>query len=132
MGKKKRVLIGLAIIISLLTGVYLYSQYNPEDYLLFPKCPVYTITGYQCPGCGSQRALHNFFQGNILMAFAHNPLIMFLVPYIMLGIYIEYISNKSASLTARLRNIFYGKWAQLTLAIVIVSYTILRNIYTIH
>ena len=132
MGKKKRVLIGLAIIISLLAGVYLYSQYNPEENLLFPKCPVYIITGYECPGCGSQRALHNLFQGNILIAFAHNPLIMLFIPYFMLGVYIEYISDRNTTLTVRLRNIFYGKWAQLTLAIGIVFYTILRNVYPTH
>ena len=128
MSKKKRALIGVSIIIAIIGGVYLYSQYNPEEYALFPKCPVYTLTGYQCPGCGSQRAFHNLFHGNIITAFMYNPLMVLLVPYASLGIYIEYIANRTNSHIIRLRDIFFGKWAVLVLAIFILLYSVLRNI----
>ena len=121
-------LIGLAIMIVLAVGIYLYSQYNPEEHLLFPKCPVYTITGYQCPGCGSQRAFHNLFHGDFYTAFMYNPLMILLIPYIFLGIFIEYIASRTNSCVIRIRNIFFDKWAVLVLAVVIFSYTILRNI----
>jgi Protein of unknown function (DUF2752). len=126
--KKKRALIGFAIIIALIAGGYLYSQYDPEESLFFPKCPVYTLTGYECPGCGSQRAFHNLFHGEIAKAFMYNPLMMLIMPYILLGVYIEYIANRNASITIRLRNFFYGKWAVLVLGVVIVLFTLLRNI----
>ena len=125
--RKKRILIGFLIIIALLTGVYLYSQYNPEDYAFFPKCPIHTITGYECPGCGSQRAFYNLFQGNFVTAFMYNPLMILLVPYILSGVYIEYIADRSVPRIARLRNILFGKWAVLVLAVVILLYCILRN-----
>ena len=128
MSRKKRVFIGFAIIIVLLAGVYLYSQYNPEDYLLFPKCLIYTLTGYKCPGCGSQRAFHYLFQGNFITAFLYNPLMMLLMPYILLGIHIEYIANRTSPHIVRLRNVFFGKWAVLVLAVIILLYSILRNI----
>ena len=128
MSRKKRVLTGLAIMIVLIAGVYMYSLYNPEEHLLFPKCPVYTFTGYKCPGCGSQRAFHNLFQGNLQTAFLYNPFIILLVPYVLLGIYIEYIANRLNPRIARLRDIFFGKWAILILAIIVMLYTILRNI----
>ena len=115
--------------ILLIIGAYLYSQYNPEDYILFPKCPIYTLTGYKCPGCGSQRALHNLFHGNFLTAFMYNPLMILLIPYVFLGIYIEYIANKSNQLIVRLRDIFFEKWALLVLAVIILLYTMLRNVY---
>ena len=127
--KKKRIFTGLAIMFIIVAGVYLYSQYNPEKNRLFPKCPVYAVTGYQCPGCGSQRAFHNLFHGNISAAFMYNPLMMFLIPYILFGVYLEYIANKLNRSIFRLRNIFFGKWAALVLIAVILCYTILRNIF---
>ena len=127
--RKNKMLTGVAFIIVIIAGIYLYSRYNPEEYLIFPKCPVYTITGYQCPGCGSQRAFHNLFHGNILTAFMYNPLMILLVPYVMFGVFIEYIANRDNTRIINLRNIFFGKWAILVLAMIFVIYTILRNIY---
>ena len=118
----------MAIIMAIIVGVYLYSQYNPEEYNIFPKCPVYTITGYKCPGCGSQRAFHNLFQGNFLTAFTYNPFMILLVPYVLLGIFIEYVANRLNPFVVRLRNIFFGKWAVLALAAIVVLYTLIRNI----
>jgi hypothetical protein len=109
--------------------IYLYSNFDPSDYAFFPKCPVYTLTGYKCPGCGSQRAFYNLFQGNFLTAFGYNSLMLILVPYILLGIYIEYIADLSGNGIQRLRNIFYGKWAILVLAVIIIAYTVLRNYF---
>jgi len=129
MGKKTRAFIGFAIIIVLITGIYVYSHYNPEEHFLFPKCPVYALTGYQCPGCGSQRALHSLFHGNIKAVFTYNAFIIFIIPYTLLGIYIEYIANRTSPRIIRLRNIFFGKWAALTIAVVILLYTILRNLH---
>ena len=53
--------------------------FNPSDFNVFPKCPFYATTGWHCPGCGSQRALHNFLHGNIIEGFKHNFLIILLV-----------------------------------------------------
>ena len=126
--KQKRVLVGLSIMVAFLAGVYLYSHYNPEDYHLFPKCPVYLLTGYECPGCGSQRAFHNLFQGNFIAAFNYNPLMILLIPYVLSGIYFEYIADRTATRIVRLRNILFGKWAAPILAVIILLYFILRNI----
>jgi len=119
---------GLAIIVVILAGIYLYSRYDPEKNILFPKCPVYTITGYQCPGCGSQRAFHSLFHGNFVAAFIYNPLMILLIPYILLGVCVEYIANRTNPRITRIRNIFFGKWAALTLAVILITYTVLRNI----
>lgn len=118
---------GLAIMIALLVGIYLYSQYNPENNPFFPKCPVFMLTGYKCPGCGSQRAFHSLFHGDFLAAFMYNPLMILLIPYVLFGIYIEYMANKANPHIIRLRQIFFGKWAILVLAVVILFYTIWRN-----
>ncbi|MDR0742806.1 MAG: DUF2752 domain-containing protein, partial [Tannerella sp.] len=123
MKKNNRIQTGIILIVVILTGIYIYAHFDPSGYAFFPKCPVYTITGYKCPGCGSQRAFYNLFQGNFATAFMYNPLMFLLVPYILFGIYIEYIANLSNKRRLRLRRIFYDKWAILILAIIIIAYT---------
>ena len=58
---------------------YFYFNYNPSVLSVFPKCPFYSITGFYCPGCGSQRAVHQFLHGHILEGLKHNFLILILV-----------------------------------------------------
>ena len=110
-----------------IVGSYLYSRYNPEDYRFFPKCPVYLLSGYMCPGCGSQRALYHLFHGHIATAFKYNPLVMLLIPYILSGIYFEYIANKSRPRIRRLRDRLFGKWAFIILLVLIAFFTFIRN-----
>lgn len=122
------------VIISVLTifivsGIYLYAKYDPESYRLFPKCPFFLLTGYKCPGCGSQRAFYHLFNGDLTTAFKYNPLIMILLPYIITGIYIEYLTDRTKPHLMHLRHILFGKWAALFLALIIVSYTIIRNLH---
>jgi hypothetical protein len=128
MKKRRNIWTGIILIVAIITGVYIYSCFDPSEHTFFPKCPVYTLTGYKCPGCGSQRAFYNLFQTDFLAAFKYNPLMFILIPYILWGIYIEYIANLSSNKRLHLRNIFYGKWAILILSVIIISYTILRNI----
>ena len=126
--RPKRIFTGLAIMLIIIAGIYIYSSYNPEEYRFFPKCPVYTLTGYKCPGCGSQRAFYHLFHGNISAAFTYNPLMMLILPYIFSGIYLEYIDGKTNPRTLCLRNLLFNKWAALVLAVIIAGYTIMRNI----
>lgn len=44
----------------------------PNNFLLF--CPLYSATGIECPGCGSQRAFHQLLHGNISGALRQNLL----------------------------------------------------------
>jgi hypothetical protein len=127
LNRKKRILTGMALTLVIVAGVYLYGHYNPEEFRFYPKCPVYLLTGYQCPGCGSQRAFHHLFQGDFATAFQYNPLVMLLIPYILTGIYIEYIANRTKPAMVRIREVLFGKWAILSLAIIIIMFTFFRN-----
>ena len=125
--KFKRIYIGIAFIIAIVAGIYLYSHFNPEEYRFFPKCPVYLLTGYKCPGCGSQRAFYHLFHGDIKAAFTYNPLMLLIVPYVLTGIYLEYFVNKANTRVARLRKSLFGPWAALVLVIIMICYMIARN-----
>ena len=62
----------------------LYFFWNPSGTNIFPKCPVYSVTGIYCPGCGSQRATHQLLNFNFLGVFQQNILYvmgLFIVGY---------------------------------------------------
>lgn len=45
-----------------------------------PRCLFKLLTGYDCPGCGSQRAFHALLHGHIARAWGYNPFVFFAVP----------------------------------------------------
>ncbi len=60
-------------------GAVLYF-FDPETAGFYPVCAVHQLTGLQCPGCGSLRALHQLTHGNIAQAWRLNPLLVALLP----------------------------------------------------
>ena len=61
----------------------LYFLFNPSDHSFFLPCPFQYATGYHCPGCGSQRAIHQLLHGNIGTAFWINPLLVLTIPILI-------------------------------------------------
>lgn len=59
----------------LLTGVAAVWYFEPASSGLFPSCPLYSMTGFACPGCGMTRGFHALFHGDILTALDFNALI---------------------------------------------------------
>jgi hypothetical protein len=45
-----------------------------------PPCPTRALLGFDCPGCGSLRAIHNILHLRFSMAFHLNPLATLLFP----------------------------------------------------
>ncbi|MBR1920988.1 MAG: DUF2752 domain-containing protein [Kiritimatiellae bacterium] len=64
-------------------GMVLLWRFNPSDFAFYPRCPFYTLTGYKCPGCGTLRALHLVFNGNLKEAIAMNPILAVFVPMLI-------------------------------------------------
>lgn len=58
---------------------------SPEDYML--PCLTKTLFGFECPGCGSQRALSLLFHGEFFSAYKMYPAIYTLIPlFLIVGI----------------------------------------------
>lgn len=123
---RKKILTTVAAIALIAAAFFLFFSLNPARYPIFPKCPFLQITGYECPGCGSQRAIHQLLHLRIGSAFRYNPLMVLLLPYIFLGIYIEYLGGKNKF--PKLHQHLFGRWAALVLFVVVVAYWIGRNI----
>ena len=110
------IIIGLAI---------LFYFVNPKEHQLFPKCIFHSVTSYHCPGCGSQRAIHNLLHLNFGGVVSNNFLFlpaMLLVAYH----YIHPILNKL--LQWELPNIFYYKNTPWIIFGVVILFWILRNL----
>ncbi len=60
---------------SVTIGSGLVWYFDPSKFNFFPVCPLYTYTGFACPGCGLTRGFHALFHGDILTALDFNALI---------------------------------------------------------
>lgn len=60
---------------------YLFAKENRTGL----SCVFYNTTGWQCPGCGGQRAVYAIFKGEFLQSIRYNPLIYF---YLILLFYL--------------------------------------------
>ena len=70
----KRVLAGAGILTAGV-AVSLVGYFNPTTAGFFPACPLFTLTGILCPGCGLTRGFHALLHGDILTALHFNALI---------------------------------------------------------
>ena len=64
--------------------ILFYYFIDPTHSHLTPKCPFWLMTGYYCPGCGSQRAVHAFLKGHIWEGIQYNYLLLPSLVYIVL------------------------------------------------
>ncbi|WP_084791423.1 DUF2752 domain-containing protein [Leyella lascolaii] len=115
----------ILIIAAGMTVVYFFI--DPTASPLFPKCPFWYVTNIKCPGCGSQRAIHDLLHLDITAACSHNLLMTLSIPYLLLLIY----SQQNQKRHPRLYKTLYGRVAIYATLIIIVIWTVLRNLFNI-
>lgn len=106
--------------------VFLFYSFNPESVSIFPKCPFLFATGYKCPGCGTQRAIHNMLHFRFMDAIRHNVFIVFAIPYIFMGAYIEYFGGKDKH--PKISEVLFGRWSAVVVLAIVIVYWIGRNL----
>lgn len=67
-------------------GVFYYCV-NPVDSRFAPRCLMKLVTGYQCPSCGAQRAIHAFLHRRIAEAVSYNLFFIVAIPFLLLTVY---------------------------------------------
>ena len=125
MGKNISLKWGLGLLLVILLAT-VYRTYDPTDHFYFPKCPFLVATGYQCPGCGSQRAVHHLLNLEPGHAMRENVLLVVSMPYILAGFIINNVKRPTQRLLLWRRR-FYGLKAILVVLIIIITFWILRN-----
>jgi hypothetical protein len=80
---KKNLYFAFAVFILIALSV-VYYLFNPAKYGFFPRCPFYVLTGFDCPGCGSQRAIYCLLHGNLMDAINYNVLLVISIPFLLI------------------------------------------------
>lgn len=93
----RKIIYALALIL-IFWGIVIFYKYNPANTSFFPKCPFYLLTGYKCPGCGSQRALHYLLHFRIGMAMSYNALFVLSIPLVSFLFIAEAVKTKYSKL----------------------------------
>ena len=75
--RRRPVRLVLALAVAVVAAVV--WAFDPTTAGFFPRCPMFALTGLQCPGCGTTRALHALLHGDVAAAFAFNPFTMVLL-----------------------------------------------------
>ena len=115
----------VVILLFLLLLGFLYYCCSPEGNAWFPKCSFYLLTGWQCPSCGSQRAVHALLHGEVGQALRYNPFMLVSIPYAV-GVV---LSTMWASLWAkRMRAALLHRNVVLAYVVLFVTWWVLRNI----
>lgn len=117
----KPLIIGLA----LLPLCTLYYFIDPTAAGWPFRCLFKTLTGWECPGCGSQRALHALLHGQLSQAIDFNPFLCIALPYLLLIIAASYIRHPRAQRLLRLATSLPAALAYIAAAL---AYTLLRNL----
>ena len=95
------------VVLLCLVGVVVFFHFDPSGEKWFPRCVFFTLTGFKCPGCGSQRAIHSLLHLDFCQAFRYNALLFLLIPYMaMTKPAVIYILLVVILLWWLLRNIF--------------------------
>jgi hypothetical protein len=63
-----------AVVCATLAVAVLLAAFDPATTWWFPSCPLFALTGWRCPLCGSLRALHALAAGSLRAAWTLNPL----------------------------------------------------------
>lgn len=116
----------ITAIVLIAIAAIIFFIFSPEDSGFFPRCPFNYATGLDCPGCGSQRAMHHLLHLEIKEAFFYNPMLVIAIPFILIGIYLEYFGGKEKY--PKMRNFFLGRYAASIILVLVIAYWIGRNI----
>jgi len=55
---------------------------DPAHVPIYPVCAFHLMTGLQCPGCGSLRAMHQLLHGHAVAALRLNPVFVLSIPIV--------------------------------------------------
>jgi hypothetical protein len=117
----------LSLLVGLLGGLFfVFYFFNPSQHSFFLPCPFKLITGYHCPGCGSQRAIHQLAHGNFSSAFGYNPLMVLSLPLLFYGFGIKIWNYLFA--TQKRAALFYSPIFIYGYFGIVLIYWILRNL----
>ena len=110
-----------AIAVAVVALCVYYYNVDPAAGGTAPRCLLRSLTGYDCPGCGTQRALHALLHGHVATAWHHNAALFFAVPLAAAYAAEDY-------LPAGVARVLRAPAFILAIAAAIVAWWVLRNV----
>ena len=95
-------------------GAPILFAYDPSVTAFYPRCVFHSLTGWQCPGCGTTRALHQLLHGHFRDAFRFNAMLFVFAPFL--------------ATAAAKPEWFRRAWVGWTALMLVVGWWILRNL----
>ena len=90
----------------------------------FPACPLHSLTGLNCPGCGTQRALHALLHGHVGIALHDNAFAILALP-VLLYAFVMWAGRAFAFAVPQLT--VPSRWLR-WLGPAVIAFTIVRNL----
>lgn len=116
----RSILITVAVIIAALA----YYFFDPADSIYAPKCMFHLVTGWDCPGCGSQRMLHALLNGDFRGAWESNAFLLCALPLLVIMAFAAIFRLRFPKLYAIVNSLP----SIIIIALSILLWTLLRNI----
>lgn len=119
----KRLLVAAAIASAAAVFACVLFFFDPMTSAFYPRCPSKLLTGYDCPGCGTTRALHALVHLDFGAALRYNAALFVLGPLLLLYAAAVFTAPDSALQRFLRRPVL--AWS---IVAFIILWTVLRNI----
>lgn len=101
-----------------------YYLFDPVEAGWMPRCLWKSVTGTDCPGCGSQRMAHALMHGDINGAWHANAFALCMLPVIVFLLWLETVRDRYPRLYAAA----HRPGVIITVALSVVIWWVCRNI----
>lgn len=81
-------------LIALVPLLVVYFVFDPSTVNFMPKCFIYHLTGWQCPGCGVQRMIHALLHADFAAAWNYNAFLICASPFLAVVMFASEFRNK--------------------------------------
>lgn len=112
-------------VLAMAGGSAAIAYFDPAKANFFPVCPLYSLTGLACPGCGLTRGFHALFHGDIIPALDFNlllPVWVVIFGYVWISLLVLAVRGRALPMWMTSPKFL---WAFM---IVLLTFGVLRNI----
>ena len=110
---------------AMIAGAAAVWYFDPTRASFLPVCPLYSMTGLACPGCGLTRGFHALFHGDVITALDYNVLLPLFGLLVAVGfISMAYFAWRGRKLAVNLLPA-NGLWVFFVL---LITFGVLRNL----
>lgn len=113
------------MVIALVIAIALLYLYDPTTSAYSYHCPIKTLTGFDCPGCGGQRAAHALLHLRFKEAVAYNPFLVVVALYLFAVVALQFLKGPRVEKARRF--VFSQTMVWIYLALM-VAWTVVRNV----